>query len=167
MQRFLNTIKSHAAALDGAHGQPRFALVTSVDPDRYAARVALQPEGVITGWLPIIAPWVGAGWGMSCPPAPGDQVLVVTQEGSAENGVIVGGSFSDSARPPGTPVGEIWLVHSSGTSLKLVSDGTVRIQGDLHVSGNVFDYHGSLDQLRGHYNQHCHPALNAPPNISD
>jgi len=58
MDRFLNVLKAHASALDRAQGQPRFALVASVDPARYAARVTLQPEGVLTGWLPILAPWV-------------------------------------------------------------------------------------------------------------
>src|ERR1019366_6449423 len=100
MDRFLNVVKSHAAALDRGHGQPRFATVASVDPARYAARVSLQPEGVLTGWLPILTPWVGAGWGLVCPPSPGDQVLVLSQEGDGEHGVIAGGSFSDIARPP-------------------------------------------------------------------
>jgi phage baseplate assembly protein gpV len=159
MERFLNAVKSHAAALDHGMGQPRFGLVTSVDPQRYAARVALQPEGVITGWLPIATPWVGSGWGLVCPPAPGDQVLVLPQEGNAEHGVIVGLSFSDRARPPqNAPAGEFWLVHRSGTSLKLANDGTVRINGDLHVAGDVYDSAGSLSRLRGHYDQHTHPG---------
>jgi phage baseplate assembly protein gpV len=168
MQRFLNAMKAHAAALDRAQGQPRFGLVTSVDPNRYAARVTLQPEGVLTGWLPILSPWIGAGWGLSCLPAPGDQVFVLAQEGEAEHGVVIGASWSDSARPPGAPVGEFWLVHQSGTSLKLANDGTVQIHGDLHVSGDVYDHHGSLDQLRQHYNQHTHPgSATTPPSPQD
>ena len=167
MQRFLNAIKAHATALDHAQGQPRFALVTSVDPARYAARVTLQPENVLTGWLPILSPWIGAGWGLACPPSPGDQVLVLPQEGDAEHGVIVGGSWSDSAQPPGAPVGELWLVHRSGSFLKLSNDGTVQIQGDLHVAGDVYDRHGSLAQLRRHYNAHSHAPLSTPPNPQD
>ncbi|MCW3477646.1 phage baseplate assembly protein V [Limobrevibacterium gyesilva] len=163
MDRFLNALKAHAQALDRAQAQPRFALVASVDPARYAARVTLQPEGVLTGWLPILSPWIGAGWGMVCPPRPGDQVLVVAQEGDADNGVIVGGSFSDAARAPAAPVGELWLVHASGSFVKLQNDGTVRVQGNLHVDGNVFvqgdieDRHGALARLRDRYNIHTHP----------
>jgi len=162
MDRFLNVLKAHASALDRAQGQPRFALVASVDPARYAARVTLQPEGVLTGWLPILAPWVGAGWGTVCPPNPGDQVLVVAQEGDADNGVIVGRSFSDQARAPQAPVGELWMVHASGSFLKLLNDGTVRVQGDLHVVGNILasgdvsDGAGALSRLRGHYDAHTH-----------
>jgi len=162
MDRFLNAMKAHASALDRAQGQPRFALVVSVDPARYAARVALQPEGVLTGWLPILSPWIGAGWGMTCPPNPGDQVLVLAQEGDGDNGVIVGGSFSDAARSPDGPPGELWLVHSSGSFVKLLNDGTVQVQGDLHVAGNIYatgnvsDGHGTLSQLRGDYDVHTH-----------
>ena len=156
MQHFLNALKAHAGALDLATGQPRFGLVTSVDPARYAARVALQPEGVVSGWLPILSPWIGAGWGMSCLPTSGDQVLVLMQEGDGEHGVIVGASWSDAQRAPAAPVGELWLTHRSGTSLKLLNDGTVRIMGDLHVEGDVFDRRGSLDRLRQHYDGHTH-----------
>ena len=69
MDRFLNIVKAHAAALDRAQGQPRFGLVASVDPQRYAVRVSLQPEGVLSGWLPVLSQWVGAGWGIACLPA--------------------------------------------------------------------------------------------------
>lgn len=157
MDRFLNALKAHAAALDRSQGQPRFGLVTSVDPARYAARVALQPEGVITGWLPVLSPCVGSGWGLACPPSPGDQVLVLAQEGDAEHGVIVGCSWSDAQRTPGAPPGELWLVHQTGSAVRLQNDGTVRIVGDVHINGDVYDRHGSLAQLRSHYNSHTHP----------
>jgi phage baseplate assembly protein gpV len=167
MDRLLNTLKAHAASMDRAIGQPRFGLVTSVDPARYAARVALQPEGILTGWLPVLSSWTGPGWGAVCLPQPGQQVLIVPQEGDAENGVIVGASFSDAARPPAAPAGELWLVHSSGAALKLRSDGTVWVQGDLHVEGHVYDEHGTLAQLRAHYNAHSHATAGASPNPQD
>lgn len=157
MQRFLNALKAQAAALDAAHGKPRFGTVVSVDPARHAARVSLQPEGVMTGWLPVLSPWVGAGWGMAVPPSPGQQVLVLPQDGEGEHGIVVGGAWSDAAPTPGAPVGELWMVHQSGSFLKLQNDGTVRINGDLHVNGDVYDRHGSLDRLRGNYDAHAHP----------
>jgi phage baseplate assembly protein gpV len=163
MDRFMNIVKAHAAALDRGQGQPRFGLVASVDPQRYAVRVSLQPEGVLSGWLPVLSAWVGAGWGMVCLPQPGDQVLVLAQDGEAEHGVVAGAAFSDRARPPEAPVGELWLVHRTGASLRLAEDGTVRVHGDLHVEGSVFatgevaDGHGSLARLRGVYDAHTHP----------
>ena len=103
-----------------------------------------------------MSPWVGAGWGMSCPPAPGDQVLVLAQEGDAEHGIVVGRAFSNAASAPPAPSGELWLVHQSGSFLKLQNDGTVQMSGDLHVAGDVYDRHGSLATLRTDYDQHIH-----------
>ncbi len=156
MDRLLNAFKAHSGTQDAAAGQPRFGKVTSVDPSLGTVRVQLQPEGVLTGWLPVLSPWVGAGWGLSCPPSPGDQVLVLPQEGNAEHGVVVARAWSQDAPAPNTPVGEIWITHRSGSYLRLLNDGTVVVKGDLHVVGDVYDKHGSLAQLRGHYNQHTH-----------
>lgn len=167
MDRFLNALKAHAASLDRLLGQPRFGIVASVDPVRYAARVSLQPEGVLTGWLPVLSMWTGPSWGAVCLPVPGEQVLVVPQEGDAEHGVIVGASYSDSSRAPAAPVGELWLVHRSGTKLQLCNDGTVRISGDLHVDGDVYDRQGSLARLRGHYDAHSHAGPGSPPSPQD
>jgi len=167
MESFLNAIKAQAGAMDQSVAQPRFGLVTSVDPTHATARVRLQPEGVLTGWLPVLSPWVGAGWGLACPPSPGDQVFILAQEGDAEHGVIVGRAFSDTASSPAVEVGELWLVHKTGSFVKLLNDGTVRVKGHLHVDGDVFDQHGSLAQLRSHYNQHKHSSLSSIPNPQD
>jgi phage baseplate assembly protein gpV len=168
MDRFLNALKTRAAALDQTQAQPRFGLVTSVDPASGTARVQLQPEGVLTGWLPVLSPWTGAGWGMCCPPAPGDQVLVLAQEGDAEHGVIAGRAFSLAQAPPAAPAGEFWLVHASGSFLKLTNDGTIHINGPVSITGSlavsggirgngdVADSHGALSALRDHYDSHIH-----------
>lgn len=98
---------------------------------------------------------------MACPPNPGDQVLLVPQEGDIEQGIIIGRSFSNNQMPPAAPGGEFWLVHQSGSFLKLCNDGTIRMNGDLHVQGDVYDQHGPLSGLRTHYNAHTHSV---PPN---
>jgi phage baseplate assembly protein gpV len=191
MDRLLSALKAQAVALDRAQGQPRFGLIASIDPSRYAARVILQPEGVLTGWLPVLTPWVGAGWGLVCLPSPGDQVLVLAQEGESEHGIVVGSSYSDCARPPTSKVGEIQLLHRSGISLRLGNDGVVHIegpttvdgnvtingsltvtgtitgQGSLSIGGDVSDFHGALNMLRSHYNAHSHPGAAGPPSPQD
>lgn len=139
-------------------GQPRFATVTSYNSANATARVLMQPEGTLSGWLPVLSAWSGHGWGMICPLAAGDQVLVVPQEGDAAHGVIVGRAFSSTNPPPQAPTGECWLVHASGASVKLRQDGTVSISGDLHVTGDVYDRHGSLAHLRATYDFHTHAA---------
>jgi len=151
-----NAIKAQANLLDAQQGAPRFGIVTSVDTTKMMARVNLQPEGVLTGWLPLLTAWTGAGWGMICPPVPGSQVFIVPHEGNSGDGVIVGGAFSNLQRAPVVPVGEFWLVHQSGSSLKLSNDGTIRIAGNLLVQGDVFDKIGSMSQMRSTHDQHIH-----------
>ena len=167
MDDLLNALKAQSANQDQAGGAPRFGLVTSVDPASATARVTLQPEGVLSGWLPIVTPWVGSGWGLVCPPAPGSQVLVLPQEGDAEHGLIVGSTWSTQSSAPAAPVGEFWLVHQSGSFFKLQNDGTIQIQGDLHVAGDVYDRHGPLSTLRSHYNAHVHPPQTATTSLPD
>jgi phage baseplate assembly protein V len=166
MDPFWNTVKARAGGLDGLAGAARFGLVSSFDPTAYAARVMLQPENILSGWLPILSAWVGAGWGFAAPLTPGDQVLVIAQEGSAEQGVIVGCVWSAVDAPPGAPAGELWLCHQSGSFVKLLNDGTillaagtVNITGNLVVSGDISDQagaHGTLDALRNAHDGHTH-----------
>lgn len=165
MDRLLNAMRRHAADMDGGLGQPRFAVITSFDPNTHTAKVQLQPEGTLTGWLPILAQGIGSGWGVIVSPAIGDQVFVVPQEGHAEHGVIVGRAFSDQQQPPATPSGEVWIVHSSGSFLKLTNDGnisvtapTITMTGDLHVTGAVIAGYGGGDQVGLQTHRHTQPA---------
>ncbi len=144
MEAWLNAQRGQAAAMDGATGQVRCGIVQNVDTATYCAKVTLQPEGVLSGWLPIASAWVGAGWGLVAPPTPGQQVLVVSQEGRAEHGIVIGGLFSLAAQPPAAPAGELWMVHATGACLKLHNDGGIEgratlwsLTGDIHLTGNL------------------------------
>jgi phage baseplate assembly protein gpV len=156
LDRLTNLLKSHAAGLDNTSGQAKFGTVSSINSDTGNARVIIQPDGVLSGWLPMLSQWAGDGWGMACPPSPGDQVLLVPQEGDSEQGVIVGKAYSAAQRPPKAPEGEFWLVHRTGSFIKLCNDGTICISGDLHVAGDVYDQHGSVSSFRAAYNSHRH-----------
>jgi phage baseplate assembly protein V len=161
--RLMNAIKAHASSLDRLEGQIKFGTITSVDITNGTARVLFQPDGILSGWLPILSQWIGDGWGMVCQPNPGDQVVIVPQEGDVEQGIIIGRSFSNKQRPPAAPRGELWFVHQTGSFLKLCNDGTIRVHGDLHVEGDVYDRQGSLSGLRTHYNMHTHPVPRNSP----
>ena len=169
--RLSNAIKSHAASLDQSTGQIRFGTITSVNFVNATARVLIQPDGVLSGWLPLLSQWVGNGWGMVCPPNPGDQVLLVPQEGDIEHGIIIGRSYSSRQKPPIAPCGEFWLVHQTGSFLKLCNDGTIQMSGDLHVNGDIYDRQGRMADLRTRYNSHTHHVppdkLSSPPSPLD
>ena len=174
MEAFLNILRGHAAQLDQSWAHPRIGIISSVDPVKFTARVTIQPEGVLSGWLPVASPWVGSGWGIVCPPLPGDQVIIVWQEGDGEQGIIVGRLWSANALPPPTPSGELWLMHSTGSFIKLLNNGSIESNaptwthtGNLHVNGDVSDEHGSVATLRAHYNEHVHPPSSVPPSPVD
>ena len=158
MADFFDLLKAPVGHARETLAQPRLAVVTSSNPQTATARVTLQPEGVLSGWLPVLTQWVGSGWGISCPPSPGDQVLVIPLEGDPQHGLIIGRVFSNQVRPPEVETGEIVISHRSGCSIRLANSGVIVMQGDLHVSGNVYDSHGSLSQLRNDYNVHVHPV---------
>lgn len=175
MEAWTNAIRAQANAISGAAGQLRCGLVQSVDATSYCVKVTLQPEGVLSGWLPVASLWTGNGWGLVALPSPGQQVIVLAQEGRAEHGIILGSLYSLQATPPNAAVGELWLAHASGSCLKLHNDGsiegkatvwnlsgTIELEGDLVVSGDITDHggtHGSLQQLRQVYDEHIHPGV--------
>lgn len=179
MEAWLNAMRAQAGAMAGVPGQLRCGVVQSFDPASQCAKVLLQPESVLTGWLPIASQWVGGGWGMVSPPSPGQQVVVAAQEGRAEHGIILGGLFSSTAMPPAAPAGEAWLVHQSGSFLKLRNDGsiearatiwkltgTLSVTGDLVVGGDIADQNGgrgTLNGLRAIYDAHVHPGVQTGP----
>jgi hypothetical protein len=76
-------------------------------------------------------------------------------------------SWSDKAAPPPTPSGEFWLIHQSGSFIKLQNDGTIQVKGDLYVAGDVYDNHGALSALRNHYNGHVHPPQSSTTSEPD
>jgi hypothetical protein len=156
MDDFFDDLAARVGGTPRSFAQPRMGTVTSSNPHTAMAKVLLQPEGVLTGWLPVLTQWAGSGWGMACPPSSGDQVLVIPQEGDAQHGLIVGRLYSNSVRPPQAEPGELSLSHQSGCSLRLLNSGIVIVEGNLHVSGDVYDAYGPLSKLRNDYNAHIH-----------
>ncbi len=71
-----NAMRTQAALMDGARALVMLGIVQSFDPNKYAVKVMLQPDGIETGWLPLTSIWVGNNWGLFAPPNPGDMVDV-------------------------------------------------------------------------------------------
>ncbi|GAN79768.1 hypothetical protein SAMN02746095_02964 [Acidocella aminolytica 101 = DSM 11237] len=128
--------------------QARYATIKSVDPDSYAVKVLIQPEGILTGWLPCGAAAVGIA-SISVPPIPEDQVIVEPMEGSAQHWAIIARVFSATARPPISPAtnkpvqsGEIgiftpgaWLHFTGGNVYGAATDWN--LSGNLNVTGGI------------------------------
>jgi phage baseplate assembly protein V len=125
VREIFNSVKQLAQSNQTA--TMRVGTVTSYDPSNYSVKVALQPEGALTGWLPLVSPWTGGGWGMFSPPTIGDQIEVQYHDGDFDAGVACQRFFNDKNRPLPVPSGEFWLVHKLGALLKLSNDGKVTI----------------------------------------
>lgn len=130
----LNVMRAQALQAMGERASTRLGTVQSYDPGNYAVRVMIQPDGNLTGWIPLLSPWTGNGWGMFCPPSIGDMVEVQFQEADHDAALCCLRLFSDQARPLPAPSGEFWLVHKSGSMLKFHNDGSIEISAVAGIS---------------------------------
>ncbi|PZP48554.1 MAG: hypothetical protein DI601_00255 [Azospirillum brasilense] len=183
VDRFFSGVARRSAAQDAEQGQPRLATVASVDPDTYSVRVELEPEGILSPWLPVGAAALGNGVALVTPPSPGDQVVVVPQEGSSDHLIVVGRVASTKHPVPTSPVtgktvqpGEVGIVVP-GVFVHLIKDavhvhasrvdivGDVKIRGDVAVEGGITateDVTAGSVSLR----QHRHRDVRAGSDIS-
>jgi hypothetical protein len=108
--------------------------VQSYDPAHYSVRVAIQPDGVLTGWIPLKAEAVGNGFGVVYGPNIGDAVELTFQEGSLQAGVCGGRFFNAQNQPPPVPSGEFWIVHKSDSIAKFHNDGSVELTANTNMT---------------------------------
>ncbi len=183
MEVFLNALKIRARSMDAQVAQPRWGTVQSVNTtgSQMTVRVLFQPEGVLSGWLPVLQASASAAASSGGVPSPGDQAHVVPDLGYADHCIVDGFLHSDAAPLPaaaaangtdGTQAattaqrrpGE-WLVTAFGSVVRLCADGSLYLRpanGKLNVDGSIFangdvsDRHGSLNRLRGNYDNHAH-----------
>lgn len=127
MDEFINQMRALAETQGQGRARTRHGVITGYDPETHSAKVKLQPDGTLTGWLPIKSLAVGNGWGIVFAPALGEAVEVAFQEDNGGAGTITGQMFNDEDRPPNTPSGEWGLVHKHGASIKFTNDGKLTL----------------------------------------
>jgi phage baseplate assembly protein gpV len=162
----------------------RMGIVDGYDPSHYTVKVRLQPENILTGWLPVSTPWVGNQWGIYAPPSIGDVVEVHFQQGHIDAGFVVNRFFYAKVQPLAVPSGELWIVHQSGSLLKFHNDGSIEVKantnvnmtannlnvtGNVNVTGTIQATGDIIDQslstaesmatMRSKYNSHVHPGV--------
>lgn len=137
MREMLNAMRLQAIQAMGERATTRLGTVKSYDSGNYAVRVAIQPEGNLTGWIPLLSPWVGNGWGMFCPPSVGDLVEMQFQEADHDAALSCMRLFNDQTRPLAVPSGEFWLQHKSGAFVKLTNDGKLLVNSQLEIDATA------------------------------
>ena len=144
MMHLHNAMFAAAERSQSAIAKPRLGLVSGYDPNMYMVKVLLQPENVETGWLPLGSPMVGSQFGIFAGPAIGDQVEVQFPDGDLSSGIVSMRFFNDQARPLVVPSGEIWIVHKSGSMLKMHNDGSIEISAQTINSTGNWNHTGTL-----------------------
>ena len=155
IEGLMNAVRQAAAIQGMDRAAVRHGIITGYDPTTHAVKVTIQPEDIVTGWLPLQALAVGAGWGAVFAPTLGEQVQVSFQEDDSTLGTVGLRFFNDEDAPPQVPAGEWWLLHKNGASIKftadgkltvadaagaivqLSNDGKVRVTADLIVTGKI------------------------------
>lgn len=137
MRHMLNAMRREASAVLGDVAFTSAGIIRSYDPANYAVRVELQPQGTLTGWIPLSTPWVGNGWGMFCAPSIGDLVEVTFLNGDIDSGVAGLRLYNEQDRPLNVPSGEFWLRHNSGASFKFTNDGKCLVNSQLEIDATA------------------------------
>lgn len=121
----------------------RIGIVTSYDPKTFSAKVNIQPEQILTGWLPVSSQWIGNGWGMFAPPNVHDMVEVLFIDGRIDAGTVIGRFYNGEDLPLAVQSGEFWLVHKHGQFVKLTNDGKLTLN-DGHGATVILDGTGNI-----------------------
>jgi phage baseplate assembly protein V len=150
MKAMLNAVRLQAQRAVSNIVTSRVGSVTSYDPSTMTAIVQLQPDGDLTGWLPVSSAWIGNGWGMFAPPNSGDLVDVVYINGDLNAGTIVG-RFYMQGQALAVQSGEFWLVHESGAFFKLLNSGALTIS-DAHGASITLNGDGSITSAASEWN---------------
>lgn len=101
--------------------------ISAYNPNDYTVKVLLLPTLEETGFMPLSAPWVGNNFGAVFGPAIGDIVRLDFIDGRLQASLAGSRFFNDKARPPVVQSGQMALVDSKGSYIKLNNDGTVSI----------------------------------------
>lgn len=142
-------MRRHGQTPGSSVSLPRFATVENYDPELHSIRVLIQPEGVLSAWMPLGTIGAGSGWGVMAAPRIGDQAIVVFPCGDFSSGVVVSLVFDLEHIPPKPALqsGEILIQHASGSLLRFNNDGTVNLvsQGTLTSSAPEWNHKGPMN----------------------
>lgn len=122
-----NLIRRECARFLARWARPRHLLVTSYDPKTHSVKGTFQPEGHMSGWIPIVSQGASVG-GISVQVGPsiGDLALVSYVEGDPEVGCVIGFKHNDVDQPPGAESGTAVIKHNpSGVTITLNGSGIV------------------------------------------
>lgn len=133
MKQLPGALRMQANIAASGKAVKRLGTVDGYDQNSYSVSVVIEPEGIKTGFIPLVSPWIGNLWGLYLPPSIGDMIEVTFIEDDPASAVAGMRFFNDVDQPLSCPSGEFWLVHKSGSFLKFHNDGSI----EVHAAGNL------------------------------
>ncbi len=155
--QLLHVMRLQAARNAADYQASAVGSIQNFDPNQWAVRVLLQPDGILTGYLPLSSPWVGNSWGLFAAPSIGDMVDVQFIDGDIEAGIATQRLFNAANRPLAVQSGEFWLVHKSGAFFKLLNTGAITFSdgqgasltmdgaGNINSAANTWTHNGTIN----------------------
>lgn len=134
MDGLLNLIRREVVRVMARFAHPVVGIISSYDPTTHAVKVQYQPEGTLSGWIPLNAAGVGAGFGLFVGPHIGHAVSIGFQEGDREAPFVIGRFATDVETPVSVAEGEIIAKHESGSAFSLLKDGSVTLTDQAGAS---------------------------------
>lgn len=139
--KFMNMLRLQASIVNNSKTMTSVGIVTGYDPTNYLVTVELYPQdnpsdspALQTGWIPLFTPWAGSGWGMFLPPNIGDIIEVHYQDGSLQNAYAALRCFNFNELPDSVQSGEFWLIHQTGSFIKLTNDGNLTVSSGVNIT---------------------------------
>jgi len=153
MEAFLNAITGRAlTATSNMSFSSDVGSITSYDPVKHLVIVQIHPAtddepALQTGWIPYSASWVGNGWGLYAAPVLNTLCSVLYQQGSRQIPIAAAPLFDGNNRPLTVESGEFWLVHATGSSLKLTNDGNLSLSssGQINITAPTVNINASTE----------------------
>ncbi|MBF0374301.1 MAG: phage baseplate assembly protein V [Alphaproteobacteria bacterium] len=128
-------------------------LGTIAEVDHSSARVRVDINGRLTGWLPTPAA-IGQNYRRWSPLRVGTQVLLVSPSGDPANAIIAQILYSD-ALPPPAATGEVDIIQFDDGTMVKYDAAAKRLElfsaGDIHIraTGTLFLDAAHLSALEG------------------
>lgn len=135
----MNAMTARAVQAGASDTGGRQGIITAYDPNAYAVKVQIQPTGEETGWIPLQTQWAGNGWGLVAGPVIGAVVTLDNDSFNISNSSAGGQTFNDVDRPPPVPSSEFWIIHKTGSLIKLLNTGEILAQDK---AGSIISMNG-------------------------
>ena len=137
-----NLIRREVAAAMTLRGRTRIGVVDSYDPANHAVKVRLQPENVLTGWIPVATLRSGSGAGVYFAPNINDQVLVEPTDGDSDGAICTLRLYSVVDPPLNVPAGQMLIQDDAGSLIRFDNAGNLTVAaaaGNLSLAASEGD----------------------------